>query len=123
MAKQKKTPTKKVGLVAAGKRKPWMNSLYEGRPLSLGFFMRHAWFILIAMTLVIVLIGQRYSNQTKVQEINKLTKELSRAESEQVNEKAQYMSLIRENEMRKLLHSHHLDLDYQDKPPYIIEAD
>lgn len=33
------------------------------------------------------------------------------------------MSLIRENEMRRLLREKHLDLDYQEQPPYELAAD
>ncbi|MCM1225068.1 MAG: FtsL-like putative cell division protein, partial [Lachnospiraceae bacterium] len=83
-------------------------------------FKRHGWFILIATVIVIALIGQRYTNQTKMQEIKRLEKELAQSKSIEINEKAKYMSLIRENEMRKLLKEKHLDLDYQEQPPYVI---
>ena len=49
----------------------------EGTPLSIDFFKRHAWFILIAMVVVIALIGQRYTNKSKMREIRELTKELA----------------------------------------------
>lgn len=105
------------------KRKTWYRPFTEGRPLSLDFFVRHAWFIIVSLILVLALIGQRYRNLTHMREINKLEKELAQAESEQINAKAKYMSLIRENEMRRLVTEHHLGLDYQDKPPYILNAE
>ena len=53
----------------------------------------------------------------------KLSKELELEQSIQLNQKAEYMSLIRENEMRRLLREKHLDLDYQEQPPYVIPRD
>lgn len=98
-------------------------SLLHGRLLSLELFKRHGWFIIIALVVVIALIGQRYTNQTKMEEIKRLNKELELQQSIQINEKANYMSLIRENEMRRLLREKHLDLDYQEQPPYVIPKD
>ena len=106
-----------------GKRGTVAHDIREGRVLSLSFFKRHAWFIIIALVVVIALIGQRYSNQTKAREIRKLNKELALEKSRQINEKAAYMSLIRENTMRQLLREKHLDLDYRDKPPYVLTTD
>lgn len=83
-------------------------------------FKRHAWFILIVVVSIIALLGQRYTNQTKMLRIKKLDKELALEKSIQINEKARYMSLIRENEMRKLLREKNLNLDYQEQPPYKI---
>lgn len=92
----------------------------DGRPLSLDFFRNHAWLILISVVVVLALIGQRYSNQSKMVQIKRLEKELAKSKSNQVARKAEYMSLIRENEMRRLLRTHNLDLDYQEQPPFTI---
>lgn len=100
-----------------------LRTLREGRLLSLEMFRRHGWLIIIAMVVIIALIGQRYTNQTKMEQIKKLDKELALQQSIQINEKAKYMSLIRENEMRRLLKEKKLDLDYQEQPPYIIPRD
>ncbi|MCM1005549.1 MAG: FtsL-like putative cell division protein [Prevotella sp.] len=97
-----------------------VRNIIDGRMVSLELFKRHGWFILIATVIVIALIGQRYTNQTKMQEIKRLEKELAQSKSIEINEKAKYMSLIRENEMRKLLKEKHLNLDYQEQPPYVI---
>ena len=97
-----------------------INVLREGRPVSLDFFRRHAWLILIAVVVVLALIGQRYSNQDKRLQIKRLEHALATAESELVAQKASYMSLIRENEMRHLLRSHNINLDYQEQPPYVL---
>lgn len=103
-----------------GKHPGIIRTLREGRPLSIELFRRHGWFILIALVIVIALIGQRYSNQTKMEEIKKLNKELALKQSIQINEKAKYMTLIRENRMRQLLRDRHLDLEFPEQPPYVI---
>ncbi len=95
----------------------------DGRALSLAFFKRNAWLILLTMVALVWLMSQRYSNQSKMQEIKTLEKELRRAESDELDAKAEYMSLIRENEMRKLMDKAGLDLDYQEKPPYVVAAE
>lgn len=115
MAK-KKTKTSRNSQLHRGP----LRQLREGRFLSLEFFRNHAWLILIAVVMVLALIGQRYTNQTKMNQIKRLERELAVLESEQVTQKAQYMSLIRENEMRRLLRQHNLDLDYQEQPPFTL---
>lgn len=100
-----------------------LRTLREGRLLNLEMFRRHGWLILIATVVIIALIGQRYTNKTKMEQIKKLNDELALQQSIQINEKAKYMSLIRENEMRRLLKEKKLDLDYQEQPPYVIPRD
>ena len=120
MAKKKnnnKNPKKRKN-AAKVQTEAWFSSFREGKPLSVDFFKRHGWFILIAMVAVIALIGQRYTNKSKMREIKELTRELAFEKSQQINEKATYMSLIRENEMRRLLRERNIDLDYQEQPPY-----
>lgn len=119
-SKSNKKPRKKPQSV---KRPSTLRTLREGRVLSLDLFHRHGWLILISIVVIIALIGQRYTNQTKMERIKVLTKELELQQSIEINAKAQYKSLIREKEMRRLLRENHLDLDYQEQPPYIIPLD
>ncbi len=97
--------------------------LREGRLLSVSLFKRHGWLIFIATVVAIALMGQRYSNQTKMENIKKLNAELALEKSILINEKAEYMSLIRENALKELMRRHNLDLDYQEQPPYEIPRD
>ena len=96
----------------------WMSELRYGRSISLEFFKTNAWLLLIFVVSVISLMGLRYKTKTKMSEIKQLTKELQRVESEKLQEKARYMSLIRETEMRKMVAEKGLDLQFQDQPPY-----
>ena len=95
-----------------------MSELRYGRSISLEFFKTNAWLLLIFVVSVISLMGLRYKTKTKMSEIKQLTKELQRVESEKLQEKARYMSLIRETEMRKMVAEKGLDLQFQDQPPY-----
>ena len=99
---------------------PVVRRLREGRILSLEFFYRHGWLIFIAVVVVVALIGQRYTNHKKANEITKLEEKLASAKSDQMAAQASYMSLIRENEMRRLLRDNNIDLDYQEQPPFVI---
>lgn len=115
MAKEKK---KKKGQDKKTHGTGWMSELRYGRSVSLEFFKTHAWLMVIFVVAVISLMGLRYKTKTKMSEIKQLTKELQRVESEKLQEKARYMSLIRETEMRKMVAEKGLDLQYQDQPPY-----
>ncbi|MDE5808089.1 MAG: hypothetical protein K2H76_08215 [Muribaculaceae bacterium] len=98
----------------------WMSELRYGRSVSLEFFKTNAWLMLIFVVAMISLMGLRYKTKTKMSEIKQLNKELQRVESEKLQEKARYMSLIRETEMRKMVSEKGLDLQYQDQPPYVL---
>ncbi|MDE6408875.1 MAG: DUF2897 family protein [Muribaculaceae bacterium] len=116
MAKEKKN--KKTKEKKKEHSNGWMSELRYGRSVSLEFFKTHAWLMLIFVVAVISLMGLRYKTKTKMSEIKQLNKELQRVESEKLQEKARYMSLIRETEMRKMVAEKGLDLQYQDQPPY-----
>lgn len=115
---------KKKKATAKGAKKRNITKIFtQGRLVSLNSLRRHAWIILIAMVIVIGLMGQRYANQTRQREIVKLQRELAREQSEERIQKAEYMSLIREREMLRLLHAKQLNLDFQEKPPYVINPE
>lgn len=118
MAKKKKDAGKKSGGLMRS-----VNTVTQGRGVPLEFFKKNAWLLIITMISVIGLIGMRYSTQSKMQEINRLNRELKRAESEKLMRKSEYMSLIRETEMRRLVAEQGLPLYFQEQPPYEIIRD
>lgn len=101
----------------------WMSDLRYGRSLSLDFFRRNAWLLLIILVATLSLIGLRYKTKTKMAEIKRLNVELQRAESSKLQEKAAYMSLIRETELRRLVQEQGLGLEFQEEPPYELTLD
>ena len=113
-AKQKKEKKKKL----KGVQKDLVNDMRYGRSLSLEFFRNNAWLLMIFVVAIIALMGLRYKTKTKMEEIKSLSVELQRAESSKLQEKAAYMSLIREAEMKRLVEEKGLPLQFQEFPPY-----
>lgn len=106
---------------AGAKSSSIMRDLRYGRSVSLDFFQRNAWLLIIIVVVVISLIGLRYKTKTKMIEIKQLTKELNVARSNKLREKAEYMSLIRETEMKRLTQEKNLGLVFQEQPPFEVE--
>ena len=106
-----------------GVPKDLMNDMRYGRSLSLEFFKQNAWILMLFVVAIIALMGLRYKTKTKMEEIKQLTVELQRAESSKLQEKAAYMSLIREAEMKKLVDEQGLGLQFQEFPPYELVLD
>lgn len=100
----------------------WVSDLRYGRYVSLEFFKYNAWVVVAMLVAVISLIGLRYKTKTKMQEIKALTKELKQSESAKLQEKAAYMTLIRETEMKRLVNEKGLGLVFQEQPPYEVES-
>lgn len=99
---------------------PWMSELRYGQAVSLGFFRRNAWSLLLIVVSVLALMGLKYKTKTKMEQIKKLQVECQRAQSAKLQEKAAYMTLIRESEMKKLVNEKGLGLEFQEQPPYQI---
>lgn len=129
---------KKVKKKASGSSKPQNDSkkdkkrkkkgndvwytIKSGQSMSLTFFKRNGWLILLVVVAVIWLISQRYSNKSRMEEIKALEKELRLSESKMLDAKAEYMSLIRESRMKELMESNNLRISYQEQPPYILPS-
>lgn len=124
-SKKKNSPDQTLAGGADGKKHKkktpnWLTDLRYGRSLSVDFFRKNAWLLLLILVLTIALMGLRYKTKTKMAEIKSLEKELKQAESEKLREKADYMSLIRETEMQRLVNEKGLGLIQQDQPPYTV---
>lgn len=78
---------------------------------------------MIFVVAVLALMGLRYKTKTKMEDIKRLTTELQRAESSKLQEKAAYMSLIRETEMKKMVDQKGLGLEFREVPPYELIID
>ena len=125
MAREKKEKRKKAATEAKpkGNGYSWVYELRYGRSISVEFFKSNAWLLLIFVVAVIALMGLRYKTKTRMEEIKRLNVELQRAESAKLQEKASYMSLIRETEMRRLVKEKGLPLEFQEAPPYQLETE
>lgn len=101
----------------------WVEDVRFGRSVSVDFFRRNAWLLMVFIVAILSLMGLRYKTKTKMEEIKKLNIELQRAESSKLQEKAAYMSLIRETEMHRLVNEKGLGLQFQEFPPYELIID
>ena len=123
MAKKKKN-NDSIEKTEKKKQTPvWIADIRYGRSISLEFFKRNAWLLMVFVVAILALIGLRYKTKTKMEEIKRLSIELQRAESSKLQEKAAYMSLIRETEMKRMVEERHLGLIFQELPPYELEVD
>lgn len=104
-------------------RTNWIGKLRHGRALSLEFFKTNAWLLLLIVVAMLALIGLKYKTKTKMAQIKSLTVELQRAESHMLQEKALYMTIIRETEMKKMVQEKNLNLQFQENPPYELIDD
>lgn len=120
MAIKKTIPNKTAGKKKSGKSGGFFSELRYGRSISLEFFRNNAWLLLIIVVSVISLMGLRYKTKTKMEEIKRLNTELAKSQSYKLQEKAAYMSLIRETEMRRMVREKGLPLEFQEAPPYEI---
>lgn len=115
---EKKREAEKKPKKGKGVSRDLMNDMRYGRSLSIEFFRQNAWLLMLFVVAIIALMGLRYKTKTKMEEIKSLTVELQRAESSKLQEKAAYMSLIREAEMKKLVDEKGLGLQFQETPPF-----
>ena len=117
-----KKKDKKLNKTPNGKKKTpgWVAELRYGQSISIEFFRANAWLIMVIVVVGIALMGLRYKTRTRMEEIKKLTSELQLAESTMLDEKSKYMTLVRETEMKKMVHQRGLHLEFQEQPPYIL---
>ena len=124
MADNKKDNDKKVKKEKTKRTAPsWVSDVRYWQSLSVEFFKRNAWLLMILIMAMLSLMGLRYKTKTRMEEIKRLTTELQIAESSKLQEKAAYMSLIRETEMKLLVEEKGLGLQFQEQPPYELVID
>lgn len=92
-----------------------------GRYFSLDTFKRNAWVLIPFLLVVLALMGMRYKTKSKMEQIRILTTELQRAQSAKLQEKSQYMSLIRETEMTRMVAEKNLGLVFREDPPAEVQ--
>lgn len=121
MAKTKATQQSAVATKRGLRGK--MANMRKGRGVSLDFFRRNGWFICFLIVVVLILLGMRYRTRVYMRQIKDLRTELKQAENERIEEKARYMSMIRETDMVQMAQKHNLGLVFSDKPPFVLQTD
>ncbi len=107
------------------KRKSTFGKIVEdvrfGQSVSLDAFRRNAWVLVPVIVVVLALMGLRYKTKSKMEQIRTLNTELQRSQSAKLQEKAQYMSLIRETEMMRMVEEKKLGLIFREEPAVEVE--
>lgn len=102
------------------KRKDIFWRIIHGQLLTVDFFKRHWWKILVAVGMVVVYISTKYQCQTRMVAIDKLKTELEIVKNQSITERSRYMGSTRESAMQELVDTLHLNLKKQDQPPFKI---
>ena len=125
MAAKNKEKKNKTGLTSKLKDSTTnvLSDIRYGKTVSVSFFKKNAWLLILFVVIVLALIGVKYKTRTKMAEVRKLEKELVVSQSNLLREKSSYMTLIRETEMLRLVDKIGLDLIFQEEPPYDITLD
>ena len=99
----------------------FIKRIRQGEVLSSDFFARN-WLTVFAGVLVVMLyITNKYTCQTKMEEIRRLETELEIVKTERLRVRSAYMSNTRESSMQHLIDSLGLNLRVQDRPPFKLE--
>lgn len=97
-----------------------LGGILHGRWLSSKFFARY-WSVILAVSVMLILyIATRYQCLSAMEEIQRLERELSVIRSEQIREKAAYLSNTRETVMTERAAALGLNLTMRERPPYHI---
>lgn len=125
MAAKNKEKKNKTGLTSKLKDSTTnvLSDIRYGKTVSVSFFKKNAWLLILFVVIVLALIGVKYKTRTKMAEVRKLEKELVVSQSNMLREKSAYMTLIRETEMLRLVDKNGLSLIFQEEPPYDITLD
>ena len=105
------------------RRRRLITDIRKGRGVSSDFFRRNGWLIIFFTVVILVLTGMRYRTKVYMRQIKNLRTELKQAENERIEEKALYMSLIRETDMVELARKYDLGLGFPVKPPYVLDLE
>lgn len=97
--------------------------LLYGQVVSSDFFARNWLVMLVAMFMILTYISGKYTCQTKMEEVQRLTRELEVVNAERVRARSAYMGRIRESAMQELVDSLHLNLHVQDCPPFNLSLE
>ncbi len=79
--------------------------------------------MILGVFMILAYISSKYSCQTKMEEVNRLTKQYEIVSAELVRYRSRYMGQIRESSMQAMVDSLKLNLKVQENPPYRIKTD
>ncbi len=99
-----------------------ITKVFRGQVVSSDFFARHWLPVLVILILLMVNITGKYVCQTRMEQINKLNRELEIVKAESVRVRSLYMGRTCESSMQQLVDSMHLGLNVAERPPYKLSS-
>lgn len=94
-----------------------------GQIVSSDFFARNWVAMMLIVMMILVYIAGKYTCQTKMEQVRRLTSELETVRAERIRAKSEYMGKIRESAMQQMVDTLHLGLKIQEFPPFVIESE
>ncbi|MCM1293095.1 MAG: FtsL-like putative cell division protein [Bacteroides sp.] len=91
-----------------------------GKIVSSDFFARNWVAMLIIVSMILAYTAGKYTCQTKMEQVRRLTSELEIVRAERIRAKSEYMGKVRESAMQKMVDELNLGLTVQEFPPYVI---
>lgn len=104
----------------ASARSGWLRRTIHGQLVSSDFFARHWLPVLVTVVVIMVYITSKYICQTRMEQINRLNKELEIVKAERVRVRSLYMGRTCESAMQHLVDSVLPGLSVQERPPFKI---
>ncbi len=123
MATTRNTPSDKSTGHSEERSGSVMRRLLFGQVVSSDLFARNWLAMILGVFMILAYISGKYSCQTKMEQVTKLTKEYEIVNAELVRCRSRYMSQIRESSMQQMVDSLHLNLKVHENPPYRLKAD
>ena len=99
-----------------------ITKVFRGQVVSSDFFARHWLPVLVILILLMVNITGKYVCQTRMEQINKLNRELEIVKAESVRVRSLYMGRTCESSMQQLVDSMHLGLNVAERPPFKLTS-
>jgi len=100
-----------------------MRRLIFGQVVSSDIFARNWLALILGVFMILAYISGKYSCQTKMEEVRRLTHQYEIINAELVRCRSHYMGRIRESSMQAMVDSLHLGLRVQENPPYRLKDD
>lgn len=95
-----------------------MRRLLFGQVVSSDIFANNWLALILGVFMILAYISGKYSCQTKMEEVRRLTHQYEIINAELVRCRSHYMGRIRESSMQAMVDSLHLGLRVQENPPY-----
>lgn len=104
------------------KSESFLYRLLHGKLLTGSFFTRYWVWLVFVLAMLLTYITSVFSVRSKMENISRLQDRLAVVQTESIRVRGEYMSRIRESEMRARLDSLGIPLSVQQQPPFHLKS-